>query len=1010
MKTTPLLRLLALAPALACLVSRTLADSPAPATSHLKDEMRQPWSRSDERFIRHWQVLGEIPLADDFEKDPLAAAGGESALAPKEAAPVVLPNGTKLTWRPVTAWGDAADLSDGVGLKRDLVGYAFTKISRAAAGKALLSFGSDESARVWVNGQLVLDRRGPRSLAFDQDQVEIDLRAGDNALLIKLEQRTGAWNFAARVLAPGAIPPRVEEISPAVALASPAALVARTDVDRRHADEAAVTVQVVAPGGKILAEKSAARGDSVTFDPSSWSDGPYDLRFVTHRLDGLAWAKHVPWYKGDALAAARDLVAAAAQADPATPAGQTLKMLADMVLDRDRTNNLTVTGNPWWVLHSPLTEWAELKLEAAGEKSARARSYGFYRLAWRDDVDGSPQFCRAYLPGGYDPAKKYPLVVRLHGYNPANPVYVRWWSVDGRHSAADREYANHAGVIFVEPHGRGNTQYLGLGDADVLRVIAEAKQRFSIDDDRVYLTGESMGGWGTWNVANRHPDLFAALAPVFGGTDFHAAMSEEQLAALTPLDRFLAEKQSSWSMSDALVNLPIFVLHGDADQAVDVNYSRYGVRQLQRWGYDIRYMELPGYAHEDLNQLATIVDWFLAHRRDAHPRHVRLRSAELQHARAYWVSADAFERPDAFMVVDAELVAPNTLRVDTQNVAALTLAPATLVDAAKPVKVVWNGVASELSARDGRLELRAPAYRRGARTKDAAVAGPLSDIFNAPFAVVTGTASSDPAMNEILAAKAAALAAFWQMWQNQPLRQFKDTEISDADLARYSLLLLGGADANLVVRKFGAQLPLTLAADRVTLAGRAFATADARVQLIHPNPANPGRSAVVVAGTSTRALALWQPATLREAALDFIIEDGHVPDLDQKASPADLRVASGWFAGDWTLDGATVLTGDADLRSHSLVLGPSLAPELAETYVGNFQIPGGPLVKIQRAGADLRAHVDGQPDYTLIPAGRDRFHITEGQLTVAIQRDAAGKITGFDAKSGTQRFPAKKVD
>lgn len=1002
----------ALASLLGCAPFLALAQPPEKPTTHLKDEMRQPWSRSHERFLRHWQVLGEFPLTTAFEKDPLAASGGEAALVADEKTPVTLPDGTKLHWRAVTAWGDAVEASDGIGLKRDVAAYAFTKISRPAAGKALLSFGSDESARVWVNGTLVLDRRGARTLAFDQDQIEINLNAGDNTLLVKLEQRTGPWNFAARVLESGAIPPRVEEISPSVTLESPSALVANTDVDRRHASEAPIAVAVVAPGGKILAEKSAARGESVRFDPSSWPDGPYELRFVTHRLDGLTWAKHVPWYKGDALTAAHALVTAAASADTATPAGQTLKMLADMVLDRDRTNNFTVTGNPWWVLHSPLSEWAELKLEAAGERAARTRSYGFYRLAWRDDVDGSPQFCRAYLPGGYDPAKKYPLVIRLHGYNPANPVYVRWWSVDGRHSSADREYGNHEGVIFVEPHGRGNTQYLGLGDADVLRVIREAKEHFSIDDDRIYLSGESMGGWGTWNVANRHPDLFAGIAPIFGGTDYHAYLPEEALAALTPFDRFLAEKQSSWAMSDGLLNVPILVLHGDADQAVDVNYSRYGVRQLQRWGYDIRYIEMPGYAHEDLNQIPTFVDWFLTHRRAAHPRHVRLRSSELQHATAYWVSADAFERPNEFMVVDAEVVAPNTLRVDSQNILALTLSPgAALIDVAKPVKVVWNGTPLDLPATSsGRLELRSPAYRRAALAKNSAVAGPISDIFNLPFAVVTGTASSDPAMNQLLAAKAAALAKFWQDWQNQPLRQFKDSEISEADLARYSVILLGGADANLVARKFADRLPLELAPDHVTVAGRAFPTSDARVQAIFPSPANPQRYAVVVAGTSARALDLWQPAQLRDAPLDFTIDDGHIADLYQNASSTDLCVACGWFAHDWSRDDAFIIAGNAELRAHSLVLGAPLAPEVAETYVGDFQIPSGPVVKITRSDAQLVAHVEGQPDYALIPAGTDRFYIVDGQLTVAIERDSAGKVAGFTARSANQKFPAKKIN
>lgn len=420
-----------------------------------------------------------------------------------------LPDGS-VKWRQLVAWGDAVDLSDGVGLKRDLVGYAYATVQRAAEGKALLLIGSDESIRVWLNGKQVLDKRGPRSLTFDEDQIETDMKAGENTLLVKLEQRTGPWNFSARVLEPGSVPARIQEIGPSLIESDRAALAVKTDINGERSAQDKVTMQVVAAGGKIMAEKTAERGASVRFDGSRWPDGPYEIRCSTRRLNGLLFATHLAWYKGDAMAAARELISAGAKADLQKPEGFATKMLADMVLDRLGGKIETVAGNPWWAIHSPLMEFEEMKLEAGGLR-ARARPYGFLRLAYRDEVDGSPQYCRVYLPGGYDPAKKWPLVLQLHGYNPANPEYVRWWAADSRHAMSDVEYAGHEGIITMEPHGRGNTSYLGLGDQDVMRVIKLAKERLSIDDDRVYLKGDSMGGWGTWNVGTRHPDVFAAI-------------------------------------------------------------------------------------------------------------------------------------------------------------------------------------------------------------------------------------------------------------------------------------------------------------------------------------------------------------------------------------------------------------------------------------------------------------------------------------------------------------------
>ena len=72
------------------------------------------------------------------------------------------------------------------------------------------------------------------------------------------------------------------------------------------------------------------------------------------------------------------------------------------------------------------------------------------------------------------------MVVVLHGYNPPNPLYIHWWGVTNRYNWL----AQRHNVVVLEPHGRGNASYRGIGDADVVRAIALAKQKFSIDADR----------------------------------------------------------------------------------------------------------------------------------------------------------------------------------------------------------------------------------------------------------------------------------------------------------------------------------------------------------------------------------------------------------------------------------------------------------------------------------------------------------------------------------------------
>ena len=170
---------------------------PKAAAPQLKNEMRMPWARSDERFIRRWLALGDIPLAPGgFDKDWLTEHGGEAAIKPVEKMTHRLPNGSTVAWRDVTAWGDAVDLSDGAGLKRDMLAYAYAKVSRRDAGKARLSIGSDESIRVWLNGALFIDNWTSHTVVENSNTVnmvagqrydiQIEYRAGTGAAELSL--------------------------------------------------------------------------------------------------------------------------------------------------------------------------------------------------------------------------------------------------------------------------------------------------------------------------------------------------------------------------------------------------------------------------------------------------------------------------------------------------------------------------------------------------------------------------------------------------------------------------------------------------------------------------------------------------------------------------------------------------------------------------------------------------------------------------------------------------------
>jgi len=999
----------------------SLAAGPSPSLAEGNSAPALRQARGEPRFIRAWQFLGPLPLA----LDPSPAAG-EGALRPSQ--PLARPGHPETRWVASQSWGDIVDVAGAIGAAQyrgadaaPEAAYAHAIVTRERAGDALLSLGADGGVRVWINSVLAYRGDGHRGFSFDAIRAPVHFNQGENHVLIKLEHRTGPWRFALRVLEPGQIVARRGEIVPAIVGAAPGELAVRTGAGPRP-DGAPVRLDVVAAGGRIVASREAARGEVVRLDPSPWPDGAYEIRLTTTTAFGARDATFLPWYKGDALAAARRLVDAASAA-PADADGAHIRMLAAMALDRVGGDLGAAPADVWPLLHSPLMEYEEIAQARAGGPGP-LRPSGFVRLAWVDEVDGSTQYCRAFLPPGYGEARRWPLVLSLHGFNPPNPDYVRWWAVDARHDAM----AERHDLIWVEAHGRGNAQYLGIGERDVLRCLDEARRRLSVDADRVYLTGESMGGSGTWLIGSRHPDLFAAIAPVFGGWDYRVvpafgfSFTSPETASIPEL--FAQETQSSFAGAEGLLNLPVFVHHGDRDQAVSVEFSRHIVRMLQLWGYDVRYEEHPGAGHEDLGARDRIVDWMLARRRVAAPPRVRIRSVDLAGASAYWVSVRAWEAPLRMIGVDAEMIAPGLVRLDTENVSSLVLAPPPeLRGAGDGLRVVWNGQERlwPLSA-DGAASLTAPAARAAAAAKRPGLEGQLSSIVSTPFALIVGTSSRDPEMRRLCREKAALFAELWMRWQHVRPRLIDDRDLTPADERNYSLLLVGGADANLVARRLLPRLPLQVRPDSVAIDGRALPASDAVVQMIYPSPDQAGRYVLVVAATSTAGMYFWNPAGLWNQTFgfpalvfDWTIQDGRSVALANGMGVERGWVAAGMFDRNWRGDDRWVFPGDAALRArgrlrHPPAAGFTVGAARLETYVGRYQLAPGFFISVTRDGDGLSLQIPGSPPDRLIAESETDFARRSNMAPISFQRDQAGRATGLVGNNEGQLMVAPKVD
>jgi len=224
-----------------------------------------------------------------------------------------------------------------------------------------------------------------------------------------------------------------------------------------------------------------------------------------------------------------------------------------------------------------------------------AGATGDLRLAYRTTFDGKLVPYRVYVPTNYDKSKRYPMITLLHGAGgDENNFFDRY---EGRWP----KLAEERGYIVVAVNGRGplsGYQKANGAERDVLDVTELVQKSYSIDPNRVYLAGHSMGSAGTWLIGLSHRDQFAALAPIAG-------------SRMSPL------------LETALKSgpkIPLIIVAGVKDALVPVAGCREVAKKTKELGYDVKYLEYPQGDHISVavTSVNEIFDFFDAHRRSTH--------------------------------------------------------------------------------------------------------------------------------------------------------------------------------------------------------------------------------------------------------------------------------------------------------------------------------------------------------------------------------------------------------
>lgn len=516
-------------------------------------------------------------------------------------------------------------------------------------------------------------------------------------------------------------------------------------------------------------------------------------------------------------------------------------------------------------------------------------------LAYVSEVDESVQPFYVHVPPDYDPGKPCPLIVFLHGYLPEITVLEPWkLPEDICDIAAD------VGAILVIPYGRRNTDFQGVGEQDVFAVIRWMQKLFTIDRRRIHLSGHSMGGYGAWTIALRHPGLFASVTPMSSQTDM-ARWHGWNLQDLPSFKRFLIRWDNPQFLASNARGQHIFVQHGIDDEIIPINESRSMVDALRQEGIQPEYRELPGdhFIHQKPDCYINAWRWANRQVLEDRPSHVSFTACTLAHNRAFWVTIEQLRRWGLVGHVNIQCSDNGPMSVMSSNVDRLAIdsakCPQRLENGAYSLVVNGHDMVAPVGP-DGRatIELGSgePAKDVWPLVKRNGLCGPVEDAFRSRFVVVKGTGGSE-LQSEHIEHNVKIWLKQWHNYADGEAICRADHEVSAEEIQSSNLILFGTPETNSVLGSCAERLPIEISDQRYELLGKTYEGASYGLVLCYPNPLNPRRYIVVYSGELYGQK--LPPNKLCEMLPDVLI----FTTQQQGVGGTDKAICGGWFDRNW---------------------------------------------------------------------------------------------------------------
>ena len=541
------------------------------------------------------------------------------------------------------------------------------------------------------------------------------------------------------------------------------------------------------------------------------------------------------------------------------------------------------------------------------------------RETFLSSIDGSVQYYAVMPPQSGEFRDRPALFFSLHGAG-----------VDALNQAASYEPKKWGYVVAPTNRRPYGFSWEDWGRLDALEVLDIAMKKYNIDEGRVYLTGHSMGGHGTWFMGATYPDRFAAIGPSAGWITFHSYRFTNAPEETTQVKRMLrraAAPSDLFSLVDNYRHFGVYVLHGAKDDNVPPEQSHMMIDRLKPIHRDFEYYEQPDAGHwwdnspepgSDCVDWRPMFDFFARHVR---PGIERTRTVEFSTAnpgissRDGWLAIDAQERQLSLSTarlhldpglnqVQGTTVNVSRLAIDKGILRAHTTAGVELDSQKTEVRLddiltgqIWFG---KDHGKWHRVDPPSAAVKSARRN------GTFKEAFRNRMALVYGTAGT-PEENRWAFTRARYDAEKLWYQGNASVDVLPDTEFVPSKEPDRNVVIYGNSQTHRLWKALLPNCPVSVDRGRVVLGRKSVNRPDICCIFIRPRAGSEVASVGVVSGTGIEGLRLSHMVMYLEPGLGL-------PDLtaftsDVMTSGDAGVVLTGFFGPDWSMESGEFVTG-----------------------------------------------------------------------------------------------------